>query len=123
MIDNEFSLLKILGKGGSSKVFLAQDSQGAKYALKAIRKDKNYESHAAAAMIEREHELLQMLDSHPNIIKSYMMNLDGEVVANGKSESVMYNVLEFAKHGALSSFIRFTGGVEEYIAKHLMAQI
>lgn len=40
MIDNEFELTKILGRGGSSKVFLANNSQGNQVAIKAIRKDK-----------------------------------------------------------------------------------
>ena len=123
MIDEEFSLLKILGKGGSSKVFLAQDTQGARYALKAIRKDKNYASQTAAGMVEREHELLSKLDLHPNIIKSHMMNLNGILEAKGESEPVMYNVLEYAKHGALSNFIRYTGGVEESLARLFSLQI
>jgi len=123
MIDNEFVLLKVLGKGGSSKVFLAQDSQGNKFALKAIRKDKNYGISTAASMLEREHELLQKLDSHPNIIKSYKISLDGIVVANDESEPVMYNILEYAKHGAISNFIRYTGAIEEDISRLLALQI
>lgn len=47
MIDNEYKLIKVLGKGGSSKVFLAHDSQGNAFAIKAIRKDKQYDYHTS----------------------------------------------------------------------------
>lgn len=123
MIDCEFELLKVLGKGGSSKVFLAKDSYDYKCAIKVIRKDKNYPQQSAAAMLEREHELLQNLEGHPNIIKSYRVNLDGNVVSNNQSESIMYNILEYAKHGALSNFVRYTGPIEEEIARLFILQI
>lgn len=29
----------------------------------------------------------------------------------------MYNILEYAPHGALSNFVRYTGGIEEEIAR------
>ena len=40
MIDKEFEIMKVIGLGGSSKVFLAQNTLGDKVAIKAIRKDK-----------------------------------------------------------------------------------
>lgn len=36
-----YKLIKLVGKGGSSKVFKAKDSHGDTYAVKVIRKDKN----------------------------------------------------------------------------------
>lgn len=123
MIDNQFELTKILGKGGSSKVFLANDLEGKNVAIKAIRKDKNYAESAAAVMLQREHEILQKLEGHPNIIKSFAVNLDGLVFTNSESESVMYNVIEYAKYGAISNFIRFTGALEEEIARLYILQL
>lgn len=123
MIDNQFALEKLLGKGGSSKVFLAKDSEGNKYAIKAIRKDKNFVKCAAAAMLEREHETLKKLEGHPNIIKSLGINLEGTLSAQNASEDIMYNVLEFAKYGALSNFVRYTGGIEEEIARLFVLQM
>jgi serine/threonine protein kinase len=38
MIDNEFTLINILGKGGSSKVFLAENSLGERCAIKILEK-------------------------------------------------------------------------------------
>lgn len=122
MIDNEFEISKLIGMGGSSKVFLAQNSFGQKVAIKAIRKDKNYTKSAAASMLQREHEMLQKLADHPNVIKSLGINFDGVVVLKNESESIMYNVLEYAPHGALSNFVRYTGGIEEEIARLYVLQ-
>lgn len=123
MIDEHFELVKLLGKGGSSKVFLARDSEGNKCAIKAIRKDKNFVKCAAAAMLEREHETLQKLEGHPNIIKSLGINLNGTVSTQSASEDIMYNVLEFAKYGALSNFVRYTGGIEADVARLFVLQM
>ena len=123
MIDNKFELTKILGKGGSSKVFLAHDCEGNRVALKAIRKDKKYSQAAASAMVEREHEMLQKLEGHPNVIRSFGVNLDGVLSANEQTENIMYSVIELAKNGALSNFVRYTGGIEEEIARLYAHQI
>jgi len=123
MIDNQFVLLKLLGRGGSSKVFLAKDQSDNKLAIKAIRKDREFAKNAAEIMLQREHELLQQLEGHPNIIKSYSFNLEGTVVSGNETENIMYNVLEFAKHGAISNFVRYTGPIEENLSKFFILQI
>ena len=51
MIDNKFSLMNYIGKGGSSKIFLAKDPLGHKVVLKVIRKDKKYKKHVAEEML------------------------------------------------------------------------
>lgn len=74
-------------------------------------------------MLQREHEILQKLQGHPNIIKSFGINLDGVVVAKEESENIMYNVLEHAKNGAFSNFVRNTGGIEEEITRFYVTQL
>lgn len=123
MIDGEFEINKVIGMGGSSKVFLAHTSEGHKVAIKAIRKDKKYTKSAASSILKREFEMLQKLEAHPNIIKSLGGNFDGEVKLKSESENIMYNVLEYAHHGALSKFVRYTGGLEEEIARLYIMQI
>ncbi len=123
MIDGEFEINKGIGMGGSSKVFLAHASEGHKVAIKAIRKDKKYTKSAASSMLKREFEMLQKLEAHPNIIKSLGGNFDGEVKLKNESENIMYNVLEYAHHGALSKFVRYTGGLEEEVSRLYILQI
>lgn len=123
MIDNQFEIIKVLGKGGSSKVFLARDALDNKCAIKVIRKDKECLKYNASAMLQREHDLLWQLNEHPNIIKSLFLNCEGTLESGSESESVMYLALEYARHGALSSFIKYTGCLEEEIARFFAFQV
>jgi serine/threonine protein kinase len=86
-------------------------------------KTKASAQEVAAIMLEKEHNLLQALSGHPNIIKSFNVNLEGFVQSGDQSEPVMYSLLEFAKNGALSNFVRYTGGIEERISKLFALQI
>jgi serine/threonine protein kinase len=122
MIDNQFTLLNYIGKGGSSKVFLAKDLDNQKCVIKVIRKDKNYHPSVAKSMLLKEHTLLQNLQEHPNIINSYSVNVNGVACLESESENIMYSVLEYAEHGPLSNFIRLTGGIEEDISRLFMFQ-
>lgn len=76
-------------------------------------------------MIMKEHILLQNLKEHPNILKSYCVNLEGilEKEGNCEKDTIMYNVLEFAEHGSLAFFIRTTGHFEEEIARFHFKQM
>lgn len=124
ILDRKLSIQKTLGQGGSSKVFLGVDSDQHKYAVKILRKDKGYSYEHGANMIVKEHMLLQNLKEHPNILKSYSINLDGMIEKAGNSEKdIMYNVLEFADHGSLAFFIRTTGHLEEEIARFQFRQL
>jgi serine/threonine protein kinase len=123
MIDNEYKLVKTLGSGGSSNVYLAIDSDNTEVAMKIIRKDKKFSDSYASHLLIREHEMLQKLEGHPNIIKSNSLNWEGKLVYHDKTESVMYLVLEYAKHRAISDFIGTTGGLEENIASLYVLQL
>ena len=94
ILDRKFSIQKTLGQGGSSKVFLGLDSEHNKYAVKILRKDKGYSYEHGANMIMKEHILLQNLKEHPNILKSYTVNLEGVLekkkVIQKKTLCIMY---------------------------------
>jgi len=124
MLDKKYYIQKTLGQGGSSKVFLGQDSEHHKYAIKILRKDKGYTYEHGSNMIMKEHILLQNLKEHPNILKSYSVNLEGTIEKEGESEkNIMYNILEFADHGSMAFFIRTTGQMEEEIARFHFKQM
>jgi serine/threonine protein kinase len=55
MIDNKFTLKKILGQGGSSRVYLATDNNDQQYAVKILRKDKKYSYERGSWMIQKEY--------------------------------------------------------------------
>ena len=94
-----------------SKSVFSNKKIGCKWAIKIIRKDKKYPTEIADKMLKREHKMLSLLKSHPNIIDSYRINLDGFATMDDKCEKVKYNVIEFAENGPLSNFIRYTGAI------------
>ena len=123
MIDNKFKILRQLGKGSSSRVFLVEDFYSNKVAIKAIRNDRGYGDQVAAELMEREHFLLEKMANHPNIIKPYFTQLDGQISYNSKIENIMYMAMEHADNGSIADFIAYTGGIEEKCCRLFMAQI
>jgi serine/threonine protein kinase len=126
MIDGKFTLRKFLGQGGSSVVYLATDEEGEGYAVKILRKDRNYSYEKGTWMIQKEYSIMAKLEDHPNILNCFYFNPDGVIKKLAKSsnkEHIMYNVLELAVNGALSNFIRITGSIEEDLVRFMFLQL
>jgi serine/threonine protein kinase len=122
MIDN-FKIIKTIGYGCSSKVFLVEDEVKQRFAAKVIRKDKPYTDEFSTKALQQEHEKLMKFENHPNFIKSYQVFLKGTFRSGGIPEKVKYELLEYAPNHTLSEFIRYTGPVEEEIARFFMCQL
>lgn len=121
-IDN-YNVKKVLGQGGSSKVLLVEDSFGNQYALKALRRDKKYTYERGLKLLKREHCITTRVENHPNILNSHFSNPDGVLAFGTKQEQIMYNLIEYAENGALSSYIRITGPIEENIVRFMFIQM
>ena len=120
---DSFDIIKVLGQGGSSKVLMARDALDNTYAIKALRKDKNYTYERGSKLLKKEHWITTKLESHPNILNSYLTNPDGNLVYRGKREEVMYNLIEYAENGTLSNYIRVTGPIEEELVWFMFYQM
>ena len=90
----------LLGAGGSSKVYSCYDQWGGTYAIKILRKDKNFKDSVAQDMFIKEFQVMEMLKKHPNILNSHFINLDGVLEVNGEKEGIVYSILELAKKGS-----------------------
>lgn len=123
MLDDQYELLHLLGKGGSSQVFSAVDSEGNKFAIKVIRNDKDYSQAKAEHFILRENFVMEKLGCHNNILKSIACSTDGDINYNGQSAKVMYHVLEYCANGTLKDYVKHTGAFDENIAKFSFIQI
>lgn len=68
----DFKLLKLLGKGSSGKVYLAEFIKNNElYAIKSIRKDRILEKQQLHN-IKSEKEILLMVD-HPNLVSMHCL--------------------------------------------------
>ena len=79
MIDNQYYLTNILGRGASSKVFLASDCNDETFAIKVVNVTDKLPYKAACVMAVREAEILESIEGHPNIIKAFDTNLQGVI--------------------------------------------
>ncbi|KAH8148236.1 uncharacterized protein LAJ45_07688 [Morchella importuna] len=107
-----FKILRLLGEGGFSYVYLVQDTSGALYALKKIRCPFGQES-VQRAMKEVE---AYKLFSHPNIIKSidYTITTDsgrsgttmiGRDSEDDGTQKTVYILLPYFRRGNLQDAI------------------
>lgn len=124
MLDREFVLEKLIGQGGSSRVYKANHPHTDQdYAIKILRKDKGISEKKGTLIMKEEHDRMMMLQGHPNILKSYGTFPAGQLAAEFGLTDVIYNVLEIAENGTLSKFIRTSGGLGENLVKFPFMQI
>ena len=83
MLDNQFIIRKCLGQGGSSRVFNAEHPTTEEFfAVKIIRKDKGINPKKAGLILQQEHDRMQLLQEHPNILKSFETVPEGTFVTD-----------------------------------------
>ena len=105
-----YRLLSLLGSGGMSAVYLAEDlSVRRQVAIKVIRSESaiNPEDDAAkeaAHLFRREANAVAMLD-HPNILPLYDYGEE-----NLQGEKLTYMVMPFRQEGSLADWLRKTDG-------------
>eukprot|EP00827_Trimyema_finlayi_P003246 TRINITY_DN298_c0_g1_i8.p1 TRINITY_DN298_c0_g1~~TRINITY_DN298_c0_g1_i8.p1 ORF type:complete len:330 (-),score=99.97 TRINITY_DN298_c0_g1_i8:13-1002(-) len=119
--NNEFVLLKTLGKGLNSKVKLGfHTGQQKNYAIKIIHSE-NYQANLLT--IQKEIGVLQSL-KHPNIINLLSFNEKKPYKKkNGQIKNVTYLVLELGQKGELFDYVANTGYFSEPIARFYFRQL
>ena len=117
-------LEKLIGRGGSSKVYMATHVETeAKIAIKILRKDKKFTKAKEVEIVETEYVKMKLVEGHPNILKSYYSTSVEKLGYRLEYEDVIYHAIEFADNGSLSKMIRSTGGLGEDLAKFYFWQI
>ena len=123
-VNNQFVIQAMIGKGASSKVYSAIDVwTNRKVAVKILKEGKAMRKGKGVRIFETEHERMVALEGHPNILKSFYTAVKGKFNYENKLNYCVYNVIELAENGSLSSIVRRTGGLGENIAKFYFTQI
>lgn len=120
-IDKKINLIKKIGSGGTSKVYLANltDNPSAIYAVKIIKSS----SSSDIKFFMNEINVLKQIN-HPNIVRLIDGGEGVLTKENGKKSVVQYLVLEMVKYGELFDFIFFPGkGFGEDIGRYLLHQL
>lgn len=120
----KYTLLRTLGTGANSKVKLAVDPETkAYYAIKILKKGNPNLDAKFLELVMTVVETMSHL-SHPNILNMVEYSKQGVVKkSDGKSEEVIYIVLELAQGGELFDYVAQTGRYEENIARFYFNQM
>ncbi|KAI7900038.1 protein kinase [Cokeromyces recurvatus] len=110
-----YRIIKLLGEGGFSFVYLAQDGSGELFALKKIRCTLGTEE---AELAQREVDIYQMF-SHKNIIKM----IDSSTITESDGSKTIYIVLPYYKRGNLQDAINKNNLNKTHFSEMNMIQI
>lgn len=120
-IDKKFNLIRKIGSGGTSKVYLANliDKPTSTYAVKIIKSS----SESDLKFFLNEVNFLKQL-SHPNVVNLIEGGEGVLTKSNGKKSVIQYLVLELVKYGELFDYIFFPGkGFGEEIGRYFFHQL
>lgn len=123
MLDQTYTIGKLLGCGGSSKVYSVTTKEGLELAAKIIDSSKIKNHEKSYSMIMGESLVYDLLGFHPSIVNSAGCNPEGVIKVDNKDHIIRYMLLESCKNGTLGRIIRKTGALEEKLAKILFLQI
>ncbi|KAF8652418.1 hypothetical protein HU200_062748 [Digitaria exilis] len=119
VLQGRYEFGRILGRGGSSKVYRARDVRtGVHVAVKAVPKPHHpcspEDAAAARRSVERELAALRRVRGHPHVVRLL------DVLA---SRSTVYLVLDLARGGSVQSALEERGRSDEPVARRLFGQL
>ncbi|KAI8096776.1 kinase-like domain-containing protein [Halteromyces radiatus] len=110
-----YRIIKLLGEGGFSFVYLAQDGSGNLYALKKIRCTLGTEE---AEQAQREVDIYRLFE-HPNIIRM----LDTSTITESDGSKTIYIFLPYYKKGNLQDAINRNNLNKTHFTEQQMLQL
>ena len=116
VIKNRYEVLRLIGEGGMSRVFLAADLklQNKQWAIKEVdRRAKDPVGRPIEQSLSNEAELLSKLD-HPNIVSINDIE---------KTKNYIYVVMDHVEGQSLDKVVRENGPQNEEDVKNWMVQI
>ena len=123
VLDDKYKIILTIGEGRYSKVKLAFDFESNKlYACKILRKELCFSQETVETFVQEAEILSKMSFDH--IIKIKYLSVKGLLKrSNGKTDSIIYYLMEFAENGDLFSFCQNSKKFPEKLARHYFHQL
>ena len=120
IIDGQFKLLKLIGRGYTSKVFLTEHTKTNKKVALKLYKRKDYTPNEFKIEVESMQKV-----KHPNVLQIHAANNKGIQCTIGKKDKpCVYIVIEIAENAELFDFISEPDkGFPENVARYFFLQI
>lgn len=123
---DHYTIIKELGKGVSSKVYLASIQKESKefYALKVAIHHDDDDNEVVRKSILQEAKILMKL-KHPHIVKFHELAADGFMTKTNEEtkENVLYSVLQLGTNDTLLNLLMTRGALPEPIARAYFGQL
>ena len=129
MVDKTHQLLGTLGVGGAGEVYSIRNiKNNCVFAAKFARKDLNVTQSKKLMLLQRERDIMQELNNHPNILKSYHLYKKRKSSpmlswVDFKSKEIEahlstspYHLIEYCENGCFVNYLRKQSAVPESIA-------
>lgn len=113
----KYTLIRLLGKGGTSKVFLARDCETSFLVALKVMDPKRLTS------AEVEIEAFRYVPNHPNVIKLYDYCFNAVKVKDNKTKEVAYMALEHANRGEIFDWVFSRGAFPQGIARRYFKEL
>ena len=123
ILNSQFYLINIIGKGSSGTVFLSYSIEDQKetktlYAIKIINKKEPYDN----CINNCEVDFLEKMN-HKNILKVYGHGLGILKTSSGITQQVFYIIMDYLNHGSLLSQIDGNIGFGEDLGRLIFSQL
>ncbi len=120
IVDGQFKLLKLIGRGYTSKVYLSEHTKTNLLVALKLYKKKDHTPHEFRMEVESMQKI-----RHPNVLQIHAANNKGVLVRPGKKDKTcVYIVIEIAENAELFDFISEPErGFPEKIARFYFVQL
>ena len=122
-LNGNYVLLRLLGEGTTSRVYLSTRKDQSLFALKIFKPEFLTSRPEARQIFIDELTALKTLD-HPNIVKMYEYGIDGKITGDYINlEDIWYIVLEYVSQRTLVDLVKENEMFREEIAKYFFEQM
>ncbi len=124
----KYRIIKKIGRGTFSTVYLCEDKQGCQYAMK-VHQEQEGINDSKRAIIFNDAEVIKKVQGHPNVIQMKEVYIKGNIYSSEGTKKEVFAVmlLETVKGGELYYHIRqckkFSLGTSRLFFKQLASAI